>query len=306
MDDGECSPSIAGGEPTPQSAESFLHTFFNCPYSGRYRTAAFTSSFPESLASNDDIQKRFWFFREIVDTGNTRNNLFIESDENICNFLIWEIKLKKGIKPILVFIEELNYCLLKSYVPVLKYGMQKLELTLLFAGMSSDRPDDILDEGSEMSDSSGTETDTADPRDRRQARRDRRERLRIANTALNEDILNSEEEGGEARLFRGELANTDSNVADVVMADAPPAAAVLTEPSLPAQLTATPAHGGGSPDLVPPIASNAVKKTNNCNIAADNSNVVKITIVQAKQPANPSGAGLLNKNTVSSNPSGEP
>jgi len=71
----ECSLCISNKEPRPVHSETFLHVFFDCTYSEKYRTAIVNKLVPEIRNATPDDRRRFWFFALLP--GMTKNNSFV-------------------------------------------------------------------------------------------------------------------------------------------------------------------------------------------------------------------------------------
>jgi hypothetical protein len=104
--EGSCVLCKEGKEPAPLNSESFLHLFFECSYSGKYRDKVVNTFFPEMRNVDTVTQKKFWFFGLLP--GMEKKNLFISTLVNMINFLIWNMKLRKELVPLGSFIEDIN------------------------------------------------------------------------------------------------------------------------------------------------------------------------------------------------------
>jgi hypothetical protein len=89
----ECSLCVIHKEPTPIQAESFLHLFYNCVYSGKYRSKVEAELFPELNQSGIPDKKQFWFYGKLPQMN--KPNIFISCIVNTVNYMIWELKLRK-------------------------------------------------------------------------------------------------------------------------------------------------------------------------------------------------------------------
>jgi hypothetical protein len=65
----ECTLCVLNREPLPINTESFLHLFFECEYSSKYRNMAETELFPELLGQSVQNKKIFWLLG-LIPTGN--------------------------------------------------------------------------------------------------------------------------------------------------------------------------------------------------------------------------------------------
>ncbi len=100
----ECNLCVVGKEPLPIPAESFSHIFFECPHSSRYRDAVENNFFPEVRNTTEQAKRNFWFTGILP--GIRKNNIFISSIVAVVNYNIWNMKLKKELSPVGVFIED--------------------------------------------------------------------------------------------------------------------------------------------------------------------------------------------------------
>jgi len=91
--DAECSLCISNKEQRPIQSETFIHVFFDCTHTNKYRIDIINRLFPELLNSSADDRRRFWFLTTLP--GMEKNNDFISAVVNIVNFHIWECKLRK-------------------------------------------------------------------------------------------------------------------------------------------------------------------------------------------------------------------
>jgi hypothetical protein len=115
----ECSLCVLNGEPFPINSESFLHIFFECEYSSKYRNMAESDLFPEIRGQNEQNKKIFWLLGLVPAGNDYRLNIFMQSVVFSCNFLIWRMKLNKNCLPVSIFKADLLYmcgCLLRKSV----------------------------------------------------------------------------------------------------------------------------------------------------------------------------------------------
>jgi hypothetical protein len=110
--DAECSLCEVNNEQRPIQSETFIHVFFECTYTKKYRDNIVNRLFPELLNSTDDDKRRFWFFAALP--GMDKNHDFISAVVNLTNFQIWECKLRKESLPVGLFYENLTYNIRKS------------------------------------------------------------------------------------------------------------------------------------------------------------------------------------------------
>jgi hypothetical protein len=103
--DAECSLCSVSGNQRPIPSESFVHVFFDCPVSDKYRSEIERKLFPELRNKTENDRKMFWFLGLLP--GMNDSNLFINAVASLSNFLIWECKLKKEIVPVGALIENL-------------------------------------------------------------------------------------------------------------------------------------------------------------------------------------------------------
>ncbi len=58
----ECSLCVINNEPLPKNVESFMHLFFECNYSQKYRSKVISAYFPELMNADPATLKKFWFY----------------------------------------------------------------------------------------------------------------------------------------------------------------------------------------------------------------------------------------------------
>jgi hypothetical protein len=105
----ECSLCIAGDEPAPIQSETFVHLFYNCSFTEKYRKAVIEQCAPFLANAGIREKKEFWFLGAInTDMGPTIN-FFIASCVFSANFMIWQMKLQKNLVPVSVFLENLKF-----------------------------------------------------------------------------------------------------------------------------------------------------------------------------------------------------
>jgi hypothetical protein len=103
----ECSLCISNKEPRLVHSETFLHVFFDCTYSEKYRTAIVNKLVPEIRNATPDVRRRFWFFGLLP--GMTKNNSFVSLVVSLTNFYIWECKLRKECIPAGTMVENVVF-----------------------------------------------------------------------------------------------------------------------------------------------------------------------------------------------------
>jgi hypothetical protein len=96
----ECTVCIANQEPLPIQAETFLHLFYDCCHSGKYRKMAESEFFPEIERETDENKKVFWLLGVIPVNGSYVCNRFMQAAVFTINFLIWKTKLSKINVPV--------------------------------------------------------------------------------------------------------------------------------------------------------------------------------------------------------------
>jgi len=101
----ECTFCVMNREPYPVMSESFIHLFFDCHYTGRYREIIVARLFPELAGADTNTKKDFWFFSKLP--GMTSNNIFINFIVAITNFAIWELKLQNLNESALIFFQNI-------------------------------------------------------------------------------------------------------------------------------------------------------------------------------------------------------
>ncbi len=102
----ECSLCVINNEPLPRNAESFMHLFFKCNHSQKYRSKIVNPYFPELLNADPVSLKKIWFYGIVP--GMTKSNLFVSSIVLQTNYHIWNIKLRKEMAPLGTFLEDIN------------------------------------------------------------------------------------------------------------------------------------------------------------------------------------------------------
>jgi hypothetical protein len=105
--DAECTFCCLANEPRPVNSETFSHLFFLCPTSDKYRKAAEEKFFPEIFNAGSDVRRSFWFTGKVPEI--REYNPFVSATVNVLNHAIWELKLKKELVPVSIFIEDFIY-----------------------------------------------------------------------------------------------------------------------------------------------------------------------------------------------------
>jgi hypothetical protein len=99
----ECSLCVCNKEPLPIQSETFIHLFFECSHSDRYRTLIESRLFPELRQAGEADRKKFWFLALLP--GMEKTNAFISSIVSLVHFFTWECKLRKEFSPLGIFFE---------------------------------------------------------------------------------------------------------------------------------------------------------------------------------------------------------
>jgi len=110
----ECSLCIEGKEPLPRRAETFLHLFFECQHSEKYRACIISKLFPELQQANQSGLKKFWFLGILPNE--QKYNIFISGIVNTVNFAIWNYKLRKELPPVSIFYQDFQHAIVKLLV----------------------------------------------------------------------------------------------------------------------------------------------------------------------------------------------
>ncbi len=72
-----------------------------------YRKAAEEKFFPEIANADNNVRRNFWFTGKVPEI--REYNPFVSATVNVLNHAIWELKLKKELVPISIFIEDFIY-----------------------------------------------------------------------------------------------------------------------------------------------------------------------------------------------------
>jgi hypothetical protein len=134
----ECSLCTANNEPLPIQAESFMHVFFDCTYSRKYRETLIRNYFPELVNGDIVAQKNLLFFG--LAPGMQHCNMFISGIVSQFNFLIWTVKLQKKLIPVNIFFEDLNLSIYKMLKMSNKIREAKQNLDLYVCRHTFDPP----------------------------------------------------------------------------------------------------------------------------------------------------------------------
>jgi hypothetical protein len=118
----ECDICRVSKEPLPINTESFLHLFFECPHTSRYRNIVIENFFPELANATEEQMKNFWFLGIMPNT--RKVNPFVSCMVTEVNFYIWKMKLNKSLLPLGIFIQDLSY----TMYSVLKMSNKLCEL----------------------------------------------------------------------------------------------------------------------------------------------------------------------------------
>jgi hypothetical protein len=102
----ECSLCVCNKEPLPIQSETFIHLFFECSHSDRYRTLIENRFFPELGQAEVVDRKKFWFLALLP--GMEKSNAFISSIVSLVHYLTWECKLRKEYSPVGTFFENME------------------------------------------------------------------------------------------------------------------------------------------------------------------------------------------------------
>ncbi len=134
----ECSLCVINNEPLPRNVESFMHLFFECNHSQKYRGKLINSYFPELMNADSTTLKKFWFYGLVP--GMTKCNIFVSSIVSQTNYLIWSIKLRKEMLPLGAFIEDVNLSIYKMLKMSNKICEAKQNLDLFVCRHTFDPP----------------------------------------------------------------------------------------------------------------------------------------------------------------------
>jgi hypothetical protein len=136
--DAECSLCTVNKEPRPIQVESFIHVFFECTYTTPYRVRIIETFFPELRGADEITLKRFWFTGIVP--GMRRNNLFVSCIVNAVNYYIWNLKLKKSVNPLSIFIKDISDTVYKCLKMSKKLLEAKLSSNLIVCRHTFDPP----------------------------------------------------------------------------------------------------------------------------------------------------------------------
>jgi hypothetical protein len=102
----ECTICCINDEPAPRQAETFLHMFYDCHFTSKYRHLAESEFFPEITALSESEKRVFWLLGIIPSNIGHTCNQFIQSAVYCINYLIWKMKLSKTKTPVSIFRED--------------------------------------------------------------------------------------------------------------------------------------------------------------------------------------------------------
>jgi hypothetical protein len=136
--DAECSLCTVNKEPRPIQVESFIHVFFECTYTTPYRVRIIETFFPELRGADEITLKIFWFTGIVP--GMRRNNLFVSCIVNAVNYYIWNLKLKKSVNPLSIFIKDISDTVYKCLKMSKKLLEAKLSSNLIVCRHTFDPP----------------------------------------------------------------------------------------------------------------------------------------------------------------------
>jgi hypothetical protein len=102
----ECSLCVCNKEPLPIQSETFIHLFFECSHSDRYRKLIESRLYPELRQAGEIDRKFFWFFTLLP--GMDKTNTFISAVVSLIHNHTWECKLRKEFTPLSIFFENID------------------------------------------------------------------------------------------------------------------------------------------------------------------------------------------------------
>jgi hypothetical protein len=105
--DAECTICIISGESRPVQQESFVHVFYECVHTDKYRDAMSRALFPETINLADSEKRAFWFLGLLPGPWGCVSNPLVDLTVNLINFNIWNMKLKKTLVPVNVFKDDI-------------------------------------------------------------------------------------------------------------------------------------------------------------------------------------------------------
>jgi hypothetical protein len=128
--DAECTFCCVGLEPRPIPAESFIHVFFDCPNSEKYRLAVETTFFPEIARYSREQRLYFWFTGGLQYQNSLVYNEFIMFVVANTNYWIWKCKLMKEILPESILVKDLIFNIRKGLKLSRKMRESRAELNV--------------------------------------------------------------------------------------------------------------------------------------------------------------------------------
>ncbi len=286
----ECTVCLINDKPAPRQAETFLHMFYECYFTSRYRQMAESDFFPEISALAESEKRAFWLLGIIPTNIGYICNQFIQSAVLCINYMIWKIKLSKSRTPVSIFREDFVFMCRNLLSKSGKLREVKTNSHFFCAGKISEMASqqDAMDTDSrEAGLIAAFETEADDP-EARLRRRERREALKQAAREEEEDeSLLDETDGDENDGPTGETAAAAEMLQEPrVVADPPALQLVQAAPPLPppppaqAAVTPTPTEDdiGTGKDILN-NKKNPIRQK------------VELKFVNCGSKANPSGAG---------------
>jgi hypothetical protein len=129
---------VVNKEQRPIHVESFIHIFYECAYTTLYRSRIIETYFPELRGADEETLKRFWFTGMVP--GMQRNNMFVSCMVNVVNYYIWNLKLKKCLNPVSIFIKDISETVYKCLKMLKKLLEAKLSSNLIVCRHTFDPP----------------------------------------------------------------------------------------------------------------------------------------------------------------------
>jgi hypothetical protein len=248
----ECTFCVTSGEPLPINTEGFVHLFFDCQHSEKYRSMAEAEFFPEIAGENEQKRKIFWILGLVPDGNGYKSNLFMQSTVLTFNFLLWKMKLGKTMVPVSIFKSDFIYksrCLLFKSV---KLREARTNDHFFCAGISSEMADANPNiEDPRLDSSTDGEEDGPDARQRRRERREAKKNL-IVDEAVLDESEEEEEEEEEVAATPMEQGTGENNAPPQQSTSAATAEPLVPDPTPATAEEAPPAAGqavtGPAPD----------------------------------------------------------
>ncbi len=103
--DAECTICKISGESRPLQQESFVHVFYECVHTDKYRDAISRALFPETINLTDNEKRAFWFLGVLPGPRGNVSNSLIDLTVSLINFNIWNIW--KTLVPVNVFKDDI-------------------------------------------------------------------------------------------------------------------------------------------------------------------------------------------------------